>query len=130
MKKDQVLATIPIKWGKTEIYEIKATEDKELYLENGLRKNKLKYEFNGVDELNYSIKRGTKLGTITVTYRNEELTTYDVYLNDALEYYHPVLYVMIAIAIILMIISLRMMIKQKKKDKKNKSNKKTIKKKK
>ena len=129
MEKDQVLATIPIKWGKEKTYEIKAVEDKELYLENGLRKNKLKYEYDGIEELNYSIKKGTKLGTITVTYRNEELVTYDVYLNDTLEYYHPVLYVMIAIAILLMITSLRMMMKQKRKAKKKKNKKKTTSKK-
>ena len=123
MEKDDVLATVPVKWGKVKTYEIKALEDMELYLENGLRQNKIKYKFNGVEELNYQIKKGDKLGTITVLYRNEELTTYDVYLTENIEYYHPVLYAIIIIAIIIMILSLKSIIKNKKKEKIKKTSK-------
>ena len=35
--------------------------------------------------LNYKIKKGDKLGVITVLYRDEELITYDVYLTEKLE---------------------------------------------
>lgn len=123
MQKDQVLATIPVKWGKIKNYEIKAVEDEYLYLENGIRKNKIKYQYNGIEELKYNIKKGTKLGTVTIVYRNEELKTYDVYLNDTIEYYHPVLYGLIILAVILMICSLKMM-KNKGKKKHSKSKKK------
>lgn len=124
MKKDTVLATIPIKWGKVKNYEIKATEDKYLYLENDIRKNKIKYEYNGIEELKYGMKQGDQLGTITVTYRNEELATYDVYLDSKIEYYHPILYALIIIALLLMFYSFKLMRRRKKKVKKVQSKKK------
>lgn len=116
------LESLPIKWGKTKIYDIKATEDLELYLENGIRKNKIKYEYDGIEELNYKIKQGDKLGTITVLYRDTEIFTYDVYLDETLEYYHPILYIIIAICLIIMLISLKNIIKRKK-QKRRKLNK-------
>lgn len=128
MKEGDVLSTIPVKWGKEKNYEIIATSDKQMYLENGIRKNKLKYKYDGIEELNYKIKEGDKLGTVTVTYRDQQLAIYDVYLEDTLEYYHPVLYAMIIIAIILMIYSIRLMRKDKKKKSKTKKKKSTSKK--
>lgn len=123
MKEGDVLATIPTKWGKIKNYELKATSNQQMYLENGIRKNKLKYKYDGIEELTYKIKKGDKLGTVTVMYRDESLVTYDVYLEDTIEYYHPVLYTMIIIAIILMIYSIQLMRKnKKKKKKKNKKN--------
>lgn len=124
MEEGDVLVTLPIKWGKEKSYDIKATSNQEMYLENGIRKNKIKYKYKGIEELNYRIKEGDKLGTVTVTYRDEELATYDVFLEDTLEYYHPVLYTLIVVSIILMIWSIRMMKKGKKK-RINKKRKKT-----
>lgn len=115
MEDGTLLKSIPLKWGKVETYDIKAVEDLELYLENGIRKNKISYEYEGIEELNYKIEKGTKLGTITVLYRDTELLTYDVYLDEELEYYHPVLYGVIIVSIIVMILSLRSIIRKKKK---------------
>lgn len=123
MKAGDVLVTLPTKWGKAKNYEVKATSEKKMYLENGIRKNKLKYEYDGIEELNYKVKKGDKLGTVTVTYRDKSLATYDVYLEDTLDYYHPVLYTMIILAIILMIYSIKLMRKDKKKKDKKKTSK-------
>ena len=114
IEKDTILKSIPLKWGKVKTYDIKALEDMELYLENGIRKNKIKYEYDGIEELNYKIEKGAKLGTVTVLYRDKELTTYDVYLDKELSYYHPVLYGIIIISIIVMILSLRIIRKRNK----------------
>lgn len=128
MKEGDVLAILPTKWGKIKKYELKATDTHQMYLENGIRKNKLKYKYDGVEELNYRIKKGDKLGTVTVTYRDNSLATYDVYLEENLEYYHPVLYTLIIISIVLMIYSIHLMRKNKKKKQKNKKKKSTSKK--
>ena len=80
-----------------------------------IRKNKINYKYDGIEELNYKIKKGDKLGTVTVLYRDKELLTYDVYLDQKLEYYHPILYTVIVISLIVMILSLRGIIKRKKK---------------
>lgn len=123
VEKEQVLATIPTLFGKEKTFKLKADKDIELYLENNFRKNKLKYEYEGIDKLNYSIKKGDKLGHITVTYRGEELIGYDVYLNEVIEYYHPVLYAVIIIAVIMMIWSLIKIKERKKKSKAKKRGK-------
>ena len=126
MEKGSILKSLPIKWGKVDSYDIKSLDEVELYLENGIRKNKIKYEYDGIEELNYKIKKGDKLGTITILYRDTELLTYDVYLDEYLEYYHPILYGVIVLCIIVMIISLRCILRRKKrkiKDKKLKIKK-------
>lgn len=115
MEKDQVLETISVKWGKVKEYEIKAMEDEELYLENSIRKNKIKYEYDGIEELNYKVKKGDKLGTVTVLYRDKEIGVYDVYLNEDIEYYHPVIYALVVVSFIVMVLSLRKIIRGKKK---------------
>lgn len=114
MEKGSILKSLPIKWGKVDSYDIKSLDEVELYLENGIRKNKIKYEYDGIEELNYKIKKGDKLGTITILYRDTELLTYDVYLDEYLEYYHPILYGVIVLCLIVMIISLRCILRRKK----------------
>ena len=124
IKKGQKFKTIKTKWGKQKEYEIKATDDISLYLANDIRKNRIKYEYNGIEELTYKNKKGDKLGTIKVIYEDNTLTTYNVYLNQKIEYYHPVLYAIIIIAFVLMILSIEAMIIKKKNKKKKKARKK------
>lgn len=123
MKEGDILVTLPTKWGKVKNYEVKATNEQKMYLENGIRKNKLKYKYSGVEELNYKIKKGDKLGTVTINYRDKSLATYDVYLEENLDYYHPVLYTMIILSVILMIYSIKLMRKSKKKKSNNQKKK-------
>ena len=120
IKKDQKFRTIPIKWGKVDNYDIKARDDVSLYLSNVIRKNRIKYVYEGVEELNYKLKKGDKLGTVKVIYDEDVLTTYDVYLNQDIEYYHPVLYAIIAISAVMMLLSIEAMVIKKKKRKKRK----------
>lgn len=110
LKKDQKIKTIPIKWGHEKEYNITSTDDLSLYLSNDIRKTRIKYTYSGIEEINYKIKKGSKLGTIKITYEKEELASYDVYLNKELKFYHPVLYGIIIILVILMIYSLKYII--------------------
>ena len=121
--KDQVVKIIPVKYGKNKNYEVKNGENISLYLENSIRKNRIKYIYNGIEELNYFIKKDTKLGTVTVKYDDRTLTTYDVYLKEELEYYHPVLYIVIAVSFLIMILSLKKIFKKNKKKKRRKKSK-------
>jgi len=123
IKKDQKFKTIPIKWGKKDSYDIVSLEDISLYLSNDIRRNRIQYVYEGVEELNYKYNKGDKLGTVKVVYDDKVLTTYDVYLNDSLEYYHPVLYLVIFVSIVIMILSIEAMIVKKKKKKRKKIKK-------
>ena len=124
IKKDQLLKTIPTKWGKKEKYEAKSTDDIEVYLSNSTRRNRIKYIYEGIEELTYKNKLGDKLGTIKVEYEGNLLTTYDIYLNENIEYYHPVLYAIIIISAIIMLLSIEAMIVKRKKKKKKRLSKK------
>lgn len=86
LKKDQKLKTIKIKFGKNKTYDIKSDKKIEKYLKNDIDKNKIKYEYKGIEELNYKIKKGDKLGKVTIKYEDKVLDTYDVYLNDDIPY--------------------------------------------
>lgn len=122
-EKGTILDSIPVKWGKVDKYDIKALEDIELYLENGIRKNKITYKYDGIEELNYKVKKGDKLGVVTVLYRDNEIFSFEVYLEESLEYYHPVLYGIIIVSAIVMILSLRCIIRKKKRINKKKRKK-------
>ena len=121
--KDQVVKKLNVKFGHDKIYELKSNKEIYLYLPNSVRKNRIKYIYEGIEELNYSIKKGDKLGTVKVIYEDEELTRFDIYLNDELEYYHPVLYIVIFISFIVMISSLKKIIFKKKNKKKRRKRK-------
>lgn len=117
--KDEVIKKLDVKFGHDKFYEIRNEEDVYLYLENSLRRNRIKYIYEGIDELNYLIKKGTKLGTVKVEYEGEILTSYDVYLNEELEYYHPLLYAVIVLLFIIMILALSRVKKKKKRRRKS-----------
>ena len=116
--KGQEFKTIKVKWGKTKTYRVKARDDLSLYLKNSTRKNRIKYVYNGIEELTFLNKLGDKIGTIDVLYEGEKLATYDVYLDKKLSYYHPVIYGVIVISFILMLTSLSAMRESKRKKKK------------
>ena len=107
LKKNQKIKNIPIKWGHDKEYSLVANQDVSLYLSNDIRRNRIKYIYDGVEEINYKIKKGDKLGTVKIVYENETLSTYDVYLDKDLKFYHPVLYVTIFVLFIIMIYSFK-----------------------
>ena len=117
LSSDQVIKKLDVLFGKDKVYELKPMEDKYLYLENSIRKNRIKYIYEGEDKLNYFIKKGDKLGRVKVIYEDRELLVYDLYLNDTLEYYHPLLYLFIGISFIVMVLSFRKIVRRKKRRK-------------
>ena len=55
IKDGQKFKTIPVKWGKVKNYDVVSTGDVSLYLANVIRKNRIQYVYEGVNELNYQI---------------------------------------------------------------------------
>jgi len=119
LKKDQLLETIDVKHSKTKTYDIISKEDTSLYLEKTVKDN-LKYEYDGITELNRKIKVGDKLGVVNILSKDEIIYTYDVYLDTEIKYYNYILYVSIGVVIILLltIFIKKRKIKRKKKLKK------------
>lgn len=123
---NQVFKTIKNKFGKKKEYNIYATSDVSLYLKNDIETKDLTYTYKGIEEINSKYKKGDKLGTITISLNEQQLSTYDVYLNDKLEYYHPGLYIIIIISIIFILMLIRIIqIKYRKYKRRKKRKKRT-----
>ena len=122
--KNQVLTKLNIKWGKKKKYIAQSNKDIEIYLDNNIKPDDIEYTYKGIKELNYRIKKGAKLGAVTAKYNNKVLTIYDVYLDEKIEYYHPILYTVMIISIIGLISSYVSIKNKKKKRKKRKKRRK------
>ncbi len=121
ISKGETLKTIKNKFGKEKEYSIYLNEDKELYLNNTVKLDDITYQYNGLEEISSKNKKGDKLGTIFLIYENEVINSYDVYLNDNLEYYHPYLYLAIIVIVVIFVL---LLFKLKKKNKKKRRHKK------
>ena len=121
ISKGETLKTIKNKFGKEKEYNIYLNEDKELYLKNTVKLDDITYQYNGLEEISSKNKKGDKLGTISLIYENEVINSYDVYLNDNLEYYHPYLYLAVIVTVVIFVL---LLFKLKKKNKKKRRHKK------
>lgn len=121
ISKGETLKTIKNKFGKEKEYNIYLNEDKELYLKNTVKLDDITYQYNGLEEISSKNKKGDKLGTISLIYKNEVINSYDIYLNDNLEYYHPYLYLTIIVTVVIFVL---LLFKLKKKNKKKRRHKK------
>jgi len=111
LDKDKVYASIPVVWGKDKIYEIK-TDDVSLFLKNDVGENLL-YKFVGVSEITNKIKENDKLGEILVLNGEDLVYSMDVYLNEALCFYHPFLDgVIIVLVLVVMVFVIKLMKKK------------------
>ena len=121
ISKGETLKTIKNKFGKEKEYNIYLNEDKELYLKNTVKLDDITYQYNGLEEISSKNKKGDKLGTISLIYKNEVINSYDIYLNDNLKYYHPYLYLTIIVTVVIFVL---LLFKLKKKNKKKRRHKK------
>ena len=121
ISKGETLKTIKNKFGKEKEYSIYLNQDKELYLNNTVKLDDITYQYNGLEEISSKNKKGDKLGTIFLIYENEVINSYDVYLNDNLEYYHPYLYLAVIVTVVIFVL---LLFKLKKKNKKKRRHKK------
>ena len=115
LNKDDFLVSIKVKDSKQKKYDVYSDEDVSKYLENTVKKENLKYEYNGVDKITSKIKKGDKLGTITILDGDINLYTCDVYLKVDIKYYNYPLYITIIVVFILLLIYI---VKRKKRRKK------------
>ena len=104
LSKGDLLKTIEVKHSKTKVYDIISKDDISLYLEKTITKENLIYKYDGIEVLNRDIKKGDKLGTVTILNNEEVLYIYDVYLDTDIKYYNYMLYIGIGIIMLLVIL--------------------------
>lgn len=103
--KSEIIHNLPIKWGMEKEYSITTKEDIVEYIQNDFEQSKIKLNYNGVEELNYKIKKGDLLGTVTVSYEDKVLGNFDVYLDEDFIYVDPYL-LLILLVLLLIVVSL------------------------
>ena len=120
LSKDKVVKKLGISWGKEKEYDIKVPMDVNKYIKNTVSLDDLNYVYDGVDELNYSIKKGDKLGTVSIVYKDSVISCIDIFLDKDIKYYHPIIYSVMILSVILMFFSFLLMKKGKKKKRRKK----------
>lgn len=85
IKNDELIKTIPVKLSTIESYEIRTTKDIKLYLPSDYEKDKIKIEYDGLEELSYENKIGEKIGTVYFYYDNNLISQEDILLETSIQ---------------------------------------------
>lgn len=81
-----VLEKIKTKNAKEDIVIINSPKDIKVYTEKPFEKDKVKTEYAGIKEVSYKTKKGTKIGTIKVYYKNELIDEVDAITSEDLHF--------------------------------------------
>ena len=107
---DTFIKEIPVDFSKEKTYKITGSEDIEKYLKNN---TEVTYEYVGSDKITFNTKKGSKLGVVKIYDGDVLLATSNVYLENNIEYYPIITYIMIGIAVVFVLL----IVKKKKKKK-------------
>lgn len=117
LDKDEVLKSVPIKFSKEKYYDIKGHENISKYLLNNT-KNNLKIVYDGKDEIDYKMAKGTLLGEIKIYDGENLLAKENVYLEKNITYYPLEIWLLVIVIVsILMIFIINKFIKRGKEKK-------------
>lgn len=107
---DTFIKEIPVDFSKEKTYEITGSEDIEKYLKNN---TEVTYKYVGSDKVTFNTKKGSKLGVVKIYDGDVLLATSNVYLENNIEYYPIITYVLIGIAVIFVLLIIRKLSKKK-----------------
>ena len=101
-----------------------------IYLENDYKKDMLAYKYEGINNITFLNKKGSKLGNVSIYYNNEKIKEVDVKLNKDIKYKtkaykFPI--IIIFVVIIIFILSIKKILKNKKKNDKRETKVKFVK---
>lgn len=107
---DTFIKEIPVDFSKEKTYKITGSEDIEKYLKNN---TEVTYKYVGSDKVTFNTKKGSKLGVVKIYDGDVLLATSNVYLENNIEYYPIITYVLIGIAVIFVLLIIRKLSKKK-----------------
>lgn len=81
---DTFIKDVSVYLSKTKTYKITGSEDVKIYLKNG---SDVTYVYDGIDNITYKTKKGTKLGIVKIYDGETLLAESSVYLEDNISYY-------------------------------------------
>lgn len=119
VKQDSLIKNIPVSLSTTDNYEVKTDEDITKFLPKDYDKNKVKYVYEGEEELSFHDKEGSEIGHINYYYNDELVVTKPVYLNvkiklDFLKLLKRYFYIPLIILILLFLHKNKIKIKKRK----------------
>lgn len=107
---DTFIKEIPVDFSKEKTYKITGNENIEKYLKNN---TEVTYKYVGSDKITFNTKKGSKLGVVKIYDGDDLLATSNVYLENNIEYYPIITYIMIGIAVIFVILIVKKIKKKK-----------------
>lgn len=107
---DTFIKEIPIDLSKEKTYKITGSEEIEKYLKND---TEVTYEYVGSDKITFNTKKGSKLGVVNIYDGDVLLATSNVYLENNIEYYPIITYVLIGIAVVFVLLIVKKINKKK-----------------
>lgn len=107
---DTFIKEIPVDFSKEKTYIITGSEDIEKYLKNN---TEVTYKYVGSDKVTFNTKKGSKLGVVKIYDGDVLLATSNVYLENNIEYYPIITYIMIGIAVIFVLLIVKKIKKKK-----------------
>ena len=107
---DTFIKEIPVDFSKEKTYKITGNENIEKYLKNN---TEVTYKYVGSDKVTFNTKKGSKLGVVKIYDGDVLLATSNVYLENNIEYYPIITYIMIGIAVIFVILIVKKIKKKK-----------------
>lgn len=107
---DTFIKEIPVDFSKEKTYKITGNENIEKYLKNN---TEVTYKYVGSDKITFNTKKGSKLGVVKIYDGDVLLATSNVYLENNIEYYPIITYIMIGIAVIFVLLIVKKINKKK-----------------
>lgn len=86
VNKDDIIVTLDTLYSKEKNVDIKSNINKNYYLKNDFNKDDITYKYDGINEISYFTKKGTKLGKVDIIYDNEILDSFDLIYNESLKF--------------------------------------------
>jgi D-alanyl-D-alanine carboxypeptidase (penicillin-binding protein 5/6) len=83
---DDILVTLSTEYAKEKEVKIPANVNKKIFHDNSFDKSKVKYEYNGIEEVTYFTEKGTKLGNVTIKYEDEIIDTIELTYDQELTF--------------------------------------------
>lgn len=107
---DTFIKEIPVDFSKEKTYKITGSEDIEKYLKNN---TEVTYKYVGSDKVTFNTKKGSKLGVVKIYDGDVLLATSNVYLENNIEYYPIITYIIIGIAVVFVLLIVKKINKKK-----------------
>lgn len=127
--KNQKILTLNTKYAKEHIIDFISDKDYKVYYENTFNKDNVILKYNGIELLqpkliNNNLKKGFKLGTLSVVYNDKTYHTIDIILKDDVKFsileFVKVNILYVSIGTLLFIVIIILLLKKKKKRRKRK----------